>query len=909
MKVRPIHTLFILLAALASLGSTAARGPEPGGLTLTAGTAGVHLRWAPGSAVLQSSQPPAPQLIALELPDGADPAPQAVATSRPWGGAPPTPAPLPTRTLPDGSVFPPLPGFGPAPAPDTPLALLREGRMRGRRIVVYALSPVYRDGDGAALLTSLSADIPLARPLGSADTQLSQAPARMLLGAAPGPDPIAARSAWTIRVEQAGIQSVSASALQAAGLDLSSIDPSNLRLWRQGVTIPLERRPSSGPPSELRFYAPPPGDRYNSADTYWLTVEATATPIMVAADAQPSGSPACESAALARGTWRAPALYDSRLPGPDGDHYFAAELKTAPAPDSPASAIADLSSTLPRASGAMTLTVAGASLFVSTHTLSVTLAGAAQTTSWAGTGNFTRTLSFAAGASQAGVALMARADVDGVHLDSVAWEAPVQLSFGGQGASFVGPAGQRCFTLSGLPAGADLYDVSDPAAPIHLTNWTSSFEVNATSARDYILAGPGTLHSPPVAAHAPVDLASPLNAQAIYIAPDAFISPLAPLVARRQAQGYSVAVVRAQDIYDAWGGGQASPQAIRAFLRYAAGTWATAPIAVTLVGDGTHDPRNYLGVGQISWIPPYLAPVDPWLGETACENCFVQLDGADPLADPLPDLRLGRLPVKSAAELDQLVAKIIAYESQPGPGPWAGRAIYLADNTDTGGDFAYVANQSAAALPSGVQLTRVYYDPAAPANEPWRVRDSYAAFTRTMAALNGGAAAVSYLGHGLGFQWAYTGPPLSDSVPQDRQYLLNVDFAGDLTNGSQLPVVLSLTCLTGQFQVPSVRGTTIDEALLLNPRGGAIGTWSSAGLGVLYGHDALQRGFLGALWGAQAGSPARLGDLALAGYQELFTAGGCCQEELRVYGLFGDPLTPVRVQKDIHDVLLPIVRR
>jgi hypothetical protein len=673
--------------------------------------------------------------------------------------------------------------------------------------------------------------------------------------------------------------------------------------------VPLELlRDSGGALSELRFYAPPPGDRYNSADTYWLTVEATSGPAMASGDARPTGgSPGLSSTALSRGQWRANTLYDSRLPGPDGDHYFAAELKAAPAPAAPDAAVAAMTLDLPQATGPLTLTVAGASLFPATHTLSVTLASDVRTTSWAGTDIFSRSVSFLTGSGPVGVALMPGAAVDGAHIDSVSWEVPVQLSFGQRGAAFVGASGYWRYQLSGLPSGAALYDVTNPAAPVRLTIGPDSFEVNVATARSYLMAGPGTLFAPAISAHAPVDLAMPLNAQAIYIVPDAFVSALAPLVDQRRSQGYSVAVVRAAAIYDTWGGGQVSPQAIRSFLRYAAATWSVKPIAVTLVGDGTSDPRNYLGIGQTSWMPPYLAAVDPGLGETACESCFAQLDGNSPLDDALPDLLIGRLPVKSADELGQLAQKIIAYENAKDVGAWRGRAAYLADDTDVVNDFAYVQNQSIGSLPADVAVTRVYYDPDAPAGEPWRTRDSLLAFQRTMDTF-GGAAVVSYMGHGLPYQWAYTGPPLDPSAPQDRQYLMNVDFAGDLTNGTRLPIVLSLTCLSGAFQLPSVRGTTVDEALLLNPHGGAIATWSSSGLGVLYGHDALQSGFLSALWNTPGGPPT-LGALAMAGYRELFNTKGCCQDALRTYGLLGDPLTPARVQTGISDLALPLVRR
>ena len=66
-----------------------------------------------------------------------------------------------------------------------------------------------------------------------------------------------------------------------------------------------------------------------------------------------------------------------------------------------------------------------------------------------------------------------------------------------------------------------------------------------------------------------------------------------------------------------------------------------------MVGDGTADPLNNLRRDDPNFIPPYLVNVDPWIGETACENCYARLDGTDPTLDPLPDLALGRLTVNS----------------------------------------------------------------------------------------------------------------------------------------------------------------------------------------------------------------------------------------------------------------------
>ena len=59
-------------------------------------------------------------------------------------------------------------------------------------------------------------------------------------------------------------------------------------------------------------------------------------------------------------------------------------------------------------------------------------------------------------------------------------------------------------------------------------------------------------------------------------------------------------------------------------------TWRTltppgrrVPLYVVLVGDGSFDPRQYRADSPPTFIPPYLADVDPWAGETAADNRYV----------------------------------------------------------------------------------------------------------------------------------------------------------------------------------------------------------------------------------------------------------------------------------------------
>ncbi|GAB4437450.1 MAG: C25 family cysteine peptidase [Chloroflexi bacterium OHK40] len=801
------------------------------------------------------------------------------------------------------------------PSPGSRAVLVREGWLRGQRVGVYALEGATSIADASAQAALANALVPGARPFAATSATLDSAP---FATGAPPPDPVVAGQAWRITVTAAGIQAISAAALAANGLDLGQIDPSRLRLYHRGAEVALEVLEENGTVAGLRFYAEP-GDRWNATSIYWLTLGQASGLRMERRSAQPTGAPVTNTA-LERGVWRTNTILETRLPGPDGDHFFSADLRVVSAgrndpPPQPAGATAPIATTLPPVPGAATLTVGGGSVSSRSHTLQVSFGGTQQTYQWAGTGTWTAQLSFSApGASTSAlVELRPLRQPDGsylsdsIHVDSVAWELPVALTLAEQGARFVGQAGQVGYQLNGMPAGASVYDVSDPARPARLSFSGDTFEASAATPQVYLVTGPGTLHEPTVTAHSPTNLAQPLNTEAVYIAPGAFLSALEPLLEHRRTQGLSVAAVATEAIYDAWSGGHVSPEAIRSFLRYAAENWDVAPKTVVLVGDGSADPRNYLGRNNITWVPPYLAPVDPWLGETACEACYAQLHGDDPLADGLPDLTFGRIPAKSADEAAALVAKILGYERSNSLGAWRATVAFVADNTDLGGDFAAAAEASMALQPAQARIYRVAYDPQAPAGDPWRERDPLRALARSMGAFNAGAAVVHYVGHGLQFQWAYTGPPLGDNEPDDKQYLLGLFSVDELQNGPWLPVVLSMTCLTGSFQIPAFSGTAIDERLVARPDGGAIAAWSSTGLGVLYGHDALQRGFYRALWAAPG--QARLGELTMAGYVELFTQQQCCQESINTFALLGDPLTAPQIRLDQRYLSLPLAAR
>jgi hypothetical protein len=910
------HYVLILLALLGIsllsapvFAGVSADPSTPPRITALAGA--VRLEWRGAESAMRARDQPLvtisgvrlpAQLVALRIDGDAPIMPRIDAlTSAPWqSNLSIADQPIP-QTI-DGDARPALAAIRDHSPPASPVVVLRDGRMRGVRIAVLALSPVFLRNGALQVVTALQATIPNAAAFVD-DAAGLLARAEPFLTSAPGPtNPAAASTAWKLRVTQTGIQSLPAAALTTAGVSMA--DPARVHLYHGGAEVALEQR-GAGASLELRFYAPPPGDRWNAADSYWLTVEATPGLRMSTRAALPGAAPA--GTARDRGVWRDNTLYDSTLPGPDGDHWFATDLKTGPGLP-PATLTVPLTQTLSPAPGSTTLILSGSAYTPGQHNLSVTLGGEAHGASWSGVGDWSQTFTFATNSASAVVTLTPGGAPDGVELDGVAWDRPVVLNVGGRGAIFAGAAGSFQYTIGNAAVGRALYDVSDPRAPSVLTipaGTTTTFEDGPS--HQFVLTGPGTLFAPIVSVHQPFDFASP--GDVVYIAPAAFQPALVPLVARRQAQGHQVRVIDVQAIYDAWSFGQVAPAAIRDFLRYTAASWSKPPAAVTLVGDGTSDPLNYLRRDSPTFIPPYLAMVDPWLGETACEVCYARLDEADPTADPLPDLALGRLPVKSADELTAVIAKIVAYESSALNVSWRSRNLYVADNyreadntVDSAGDLAALADVSVAQQPPGVDVRRVYFDPSpSSAGVPWREPDPLRAHERVLAAIDEGAGLVNYVGHASQYQWAVT------DASRTPPWLLGLYDTDALTNGARQPIVLEMTCLTSAFQTPAFSKTTIDERLLLKPDGGAVAVWGPTGLGVGYGHGALQRGFYSALWSAPPLS-ATLGQLTAAGYLELYTHEGCCQETLATFAILGDPLTTVRVLA-ARQVFAPAVRR
>jgi hypothetical protein len=405
-----------------------------------------------------------------------------------------------------------------------------------------------------------------------------------------------------------------------------------------------------------------------------------------------------------------------------------------------------------------------------------------------------------------------------------------------------------------------VFDISDPNAVAQVnakaSKSGSGYAVRIDGGRGALrtllaLTESQVQHPAEITANEPSNWARTDNrADFIILTHRSFRDAVKPLADLRRSQGMEVAVVDVEDVYDEFSYGAHSSAAVKDFLAWAKSRWALAPRYVLLVGDATLDPRNYLGFGNQDFVPTRL--VDATFLETASDDALADFTG-----DGLADLAVGRLPVKTFAEAEKVIAKITGYQ----PGQPAYNALLVSDRKE-GYDFEAASNQVRGLLPQDLGVTFV------------NRRDNSAEQVRSeiINGINAGPLLVNYAGHGSSDVWTGAG-------------ILNSTDALGLTNGNRLPLFIIMTCLNGRFQDPFRE--TLSEALMRADKGGAVATWASSGLTEPDAQAAIDQQLMRLLF-AQ-GESALLGD-AVRGAK----AATANVDVRRTWILFGDPTMRIR---------------
>ena len=277
------------------------------------------------------------------------------------------------------------------------------------------------------------------------------------------------------------------------------------------------------------------------------------------------------------------------------------------------------------------------------------------------------------------------------------------------------------------------------------------------------------------------------SAEYLMISHPDFLNGLGLLARARQADGLSVMAVDVEDIYAQFGAGIIDPEAIRSYIAYAVENLDTR--YVLLVGGDTYDYLDHLGEGSISFIPSLYVRTHPVVAFTPSDPLLGDIDG-----DLIPDVPIGRFPVRTSAELSSVIRKTLDYPSAS----HQGTAIFVADRDESRISFTQESERMIERLPGNWSIDRVY------------LGDTEANIGRAdlLAAWDEGRALVNFVGHSGPTSWSFDG-------------LFRAADAETLGNRLDPSVVFQWGCWNTYHVLPAYN-TMAHELLLSGRRGAAL---------------------------------------------------------------------------------------
>jgi hypothetical protein len=215
---------------------------------------------------------------------------------------------------------------------------------------------------------------------------------------------------------------------------------------------------------------------------------------------------------------------------------------------------------------------------------------------------------------------------------------------------------------------------------------------------------------------------------------------------------------------------------------------------VLLVGGDTYDYKDLLGYGAQSYLPSIY-------GSISSKETYFPLDGkyVDIDNDDVPDLAMGRLPVRTVGELTTLLQKRTQYINRS----YRNSALFIADSEHTGAyNFKAAADAAIASDFDEWNVATAYLDDL----DVWDAKSSI------INAINAGTSLVSYYGHSSTNSWSVAG-------------VLNTRDTA-LLNSATPTVITQWGCWNTYYVEPSA--DTMAQSYLLDGSGGAVSVAGAA---------------------------------------------------------------------------------
>lgn len=407
----------------------------------------------------------------------------------------------------------------------------------------------------------------------------------------------------------------------------------------------------------------------------------------------------------------------------------------------------------------------------------------------------------------------------------------------------VAPGRVNQYQLTGVNAGAQVWQVSNPLLPLRMSGTVSNgslqFNANASDLEEYIAINSTDLPVPEAIGTVPnQNLHNSRTVDYIIITTETLLTEAERLAAyHRVKDTLRTIVVPVSSIYNEFSGGSPDPTALRDFVKMyfdkAGADSSLRPRYLCLFGDASFDYKDRLN-NNTNLVPSFqsISSLDPLTTYTS-DDYFGFLNDADNINGNginLLDIGIGRIPASTEAQAKAIVDKILGYHSPAALGPWRNELSFVADDEDGNlhlSDAEVVTNTAIGTAPV-FNIDKIYLD--AYPQEGGAGGSRYPEANRIInARFFNGTLIWNYSGHG-GFR------RLAEEV------ILDQDIINSINNPERLPLFITATCDVAPYDNPLIR--SIGEDLLLRPRTGAIALMTTTRLVFAFSNRVMNDNYL-----------------------------------------------------------------
>jgi len=380
----------------------------------------------------------------------------------------------------------------------------------------------------------------------------------------------------------------------------------------------------------------------------------------------------------------------------------------------------------------------------------------------------------------------------------------------------------------GSEKSAEIWDITDPFAPeekeVTFQNNALRFTTFGNPTRKFSVFTPNS--TLPAPADFKIinnqDLTALPPTEMVIVTHPEFLDQAQRLAEHRlQKDGIRSSVVTTEQVFNEYSGGRMDPTAIRDFVRDRYRTQNGTLRYLLLFGKGTYDYRN-LTTKNSTWVPIYqsvnsLSPLETY----SSDDYFGFLEDGEGTWKESPaefhtlDIGVGRIPCSSEEQAEDMVDKIISYDTSPNAGGlWRRQITFVADDGDANIHQSQ-ANQLAGWIEEkrpGLLAHRLYLD-YFPQEERSFGQVSPVAADALFRQFHEGSVIINFTGHGSEQLWM-------------AERILDPERIAALNNRFRLPFLVTATCEFGRSDDPSLQSAA--EQILLKKASGAIGLVTSS---------------------------------------------------------------------------------